>query len=327
MLTESDIKEKFSILIDDFPALLFSFHPKRGVMIWNKECIHSTGILVKDVVLNPDALEVIFGDKARIHAIVEKLEKEEKFEYQDTPITQTFPGKRVRTIRWLFRKNRTPLEGDFYWALGQDITLLTETLQDLKSGEERFRIISNVTNDVLWDWDLKTNYVWWSPGMSSIFGHAKQAIVEHIDWWVENIHPDDRDRASKKVFDAVARKDSQWSDQYRFRRNDNSYAEVIDKGFTIYDEKGQAVRMVGGILDITELTMALQKIQIKNQQLAEYSFFTSHKVRAPLSRLMGLVNILEHHDHNAEMTVTLAQVREAAIELDQRIKEVNKVFE
>jgi len=200
-------------------------------------------------------------------------------------------------------------------------------MQDLKSGEERFRIISNVTNDVLWDWDLKTNFVWWSPGMSSIFGHAAKAIVEHIDWWVENIHPEDRDRVAKKIFDAVARKDAVWTDQYRFRRNDNSYAEVFDKGLTIYDEDGQAIRLIGGIVDITELNLALQKIQVKNQQLAEYSFFTSHKVRAPLSRLMGLVNILEHQDQSDEMTVTLAQIRDAAIELDRQIKEINNVFE
>jgi PAS domain S-box-containing protein len=327
MLKDTEIKEKFLTLIDDFPALLFSFHPEKGVLIWNKECIHTTGISAKDVVLNPEALMIVFGDSNRIMSIIQKLEDNQTFEYRDSPLTHRFSDNHVRTIRWIFRKNRTPIEGNFYWALGQDMTLLTETLADLKSSEERFRIISNVTNDVLWDWDLKTNFVWWSPGMSSIFGHPSHAIVEHIDWWVENIHPEDRERVAKKIFEAVQRKDPQWSDGYRFRRSDNSYAEVYDKGLTIYDENGQAIRMVSGIVDMTEMTMALNKLQIKNQQLAEYSFFTSHKVRAPLSRLMGLVNIIEHQDHNPELASMLAQVREAALELDLKIREINQVIE
>jgi len=109
MFTETDIKEKFLVLIDDFPALLFSFHPQKGVLIWNKECIHSTGILAKDVVLNPDALQVIFGDKERVVNIVEKLESGSLFEYRDTPMKHTFQvtviapsaGFSEKTEHWL----------------------------------------------------------------------------------------------------------------------------------------------------------------------------------------------------------------------------------
>src|SRR3712207_6893990 len=57
-----------------------------------------------------------------------------------------------------------------------------------------FRSISLATNDVLWDWDLHTDLVWWGSGMSRLFGHDMSQAVSHISWWVDHMHPDDRER-------------------------------------------------------------------------------------------------------------------------------------
>ncbi len=86
--------------------------------------------------------------------------------------------------------------------------------------------------------------------------------------------------------------------------------------------------MVGGIRDITDLKIALEKIQLRDRQLAEVSFYNSHKVRAPLARLMGLVQVLclDHDTSHEELLQLLDNIKSSAEELDYLIKNINQTL-
>lgn len=85
--------------------------------------------------------------------------------------------------------------------------------------------------------------------------------------------------------------------------------------------------MIGGMVDITDRILAEESLLIRNQQIAEYAFFNSHKVRGPLSRLMGLVTLLQHDSgDNAERKDLLEKVKIAAEEMDRMIHEITKTF-
>jgi hypothetical protein len=66
--------------------------------------------------------------------------------------------------------------------------------------------------------------------MSRLFGHGMSQQESHINWWVDHMHPDDRERVSARIRDHIDRREEYWLDEYRFRRGDNSYASVLDKG-------------------------------------------------------------------------------------------------
>lgn len=120
----------------------------------------------------------------------------------------------------------------------------------LQANEHRFRILARTTNDAAWDWDLVTGMVWWDEGTKSIFGY--EPSEKHFGWFSGRIHPDDRQRVAEGVR-AVRRGNAQtWSDEYRFLRADGSVAYVYDRGFLIRDEAGVAVRMIGGMQDVSE---------------------------------------------------------------------------
>src|SRR5207237_3901490 len=65
--------------------------------------------------------------------------------------------------------------------------------QALRESEERFRTLAKATNDAVWDWDLARDKVWWNEGVFSLFGYVVENNEANASWWLQRVHPDDRD--------------------------------------------------------------------------------------------------------------------------------------
>jgi len=142
----------------------------------------------------------------------------------------------------------------------QDITAQRAADQALRISEERFHLVARATADAIWDWNLHTDAMWWNDGMQHLFNIPAQALPPDSSSWSQRLHPDESADLLNSIHAAIDGSASHWSAQYRFRRMDDSYAWVLDRGFLIRDGEGRAVRMVGGMTDIsaqkrTELEM------------------------------------------------------------------------
>lgn len=133
----------------------------------------------------------------------------------------------------------------------QDITARKAIEAALRASEERYQLIIRATSDAVWDWDLITQEVRWSQGLRTVFGYPAEALRHH-DWWRSHVHPDELGNIEASVQAALDRGERLWSAEYRFRRADDMYAYVLDRGYVIHNERGQPVRMVGAMVDITE---------------------------------------------------------------------------
>jgi PAS domain S-box-containing protein len=133
----------------------------------------------------------------------------------------------------------------------RDITARKRVEAALRTSEERFQGIARATNDVLWDWDSATNALWRSESILTLFGYTPDEMEPTLTWWSENIHPEDRDRVVAKFYGLLDSGGQSWSDEYRYRRADGSYAHVFDRGYVLRDDRGKPVRMYGGMTDIT----------------------------------------------------------------------------
>lgn len=121
----------------------------------------------------------------------------------------------------------------------------------IRESDHRFRLVARATTDTIWDWDLVSDTVWWSDGIHTHFGYPEAAVQPESAWWLSLIHPDDKDDLSRGIHAAIAERRADWVGEYRFRRYDGSYAYVLDRGFLLLDAHGRAVRMVGGMTDLT----------------------------------------------------------------------------
>ncbi|RYZ38448.1 MAG: PAS domain S-box protein [Myxococcaceae bacterium] len=128
-----------------------------------------------------------------------------------------------------------------------------DLLQALELSEARYRLATRATKDAIWDWDLRTQEVNWNEGVQTLFGYAGDAVQPTSSWWYEAIHPDDRERVVGSIHAVIdAPGDSDWRGEYRFRRQDGTYAQVEDRGWVVRDGAGTALRMVGAMQDVTE---------------------------------------------------------------------------
>jgi PAS domain S-box-containing protein len=137
-----------------------------------------------------------------------------------------------------------------------DITERRQAEEERRKTEERFHIIAQATNDAVWDWDLTTNAVWWNEGVNTLFGYSPDQVGPDANWWCENIHPEDKEEVISSVHEVIDSGGRSWTGEYRFRRADGSYAYILDRGYVIRDDEGQAVRMLGAMADLTERRMA-----------------------------------------------------------------------
>jgi two-component system CheB/CheR fusion protein len=141
-----------------------------------------------------------------------------------------------------------------------------ERTRELSLSEERFRMVSQATNDAIWDWNLVDNKVWWGDGFSKIFGFSPDEGAASRKFWSQHIHPDDRESAQSSIQRVINSEQKQWSCEYRFRKKDGSYAHVLDRGYVIHDEYGTPYRMLGSMMDLTDLKKAEAEIYSNIQQ-------------------------------------------------------------
>ncbi|MFT4054689.1 MAG: ATP-binding protein, partial [Novosphingobium sp.] len=87
--------------------------------------------------------------------------------------------------------------------------------------------------------------------LTHAYGHAMGTVSPTGEWWLRQIHPDDAQRIHESIFSVIDGQGSDWSDEYRFRRADGSYADVLDRGYVIRDEAGRPQRMVGAMQDVS----------------------------------------------------------------------------
>ncbi|ROQ01150.1 PAS domain S-box-containing protein [Stella humosa] len=140
-----------------------------------------------------------------------------------------------------------------HWvSVERDITDRKRSEESIRISDERFRLLSKVTNDVVWDWNLETGSNWWNDNVKVLFGYEPDDIEPGLESWTGRIHPEDRGRVIDRLNATLQETGESWTDEYRFRHADGHYATVIDRGFIIRGAAGQAVRMVGSMIDVTE---------------------------------------------------------------------------
>ncbi len=205
------------------------------------------------------------------------------------------------------------------------VTERKQLTAELTASEERFRYVAEATADAVWDWDLRSDAIWWSSGIQSLFGYAPEDVEPDSRSWTSRIHPGELDRVVEGIHAVIDKGGVQWRDEYSFRCRDGRYARVVDRGFVIRDAEGRPVRMVGGMMDITE-RMTLEEQLRQSQRLESVGQLTggmAHDFNNLLTVILGnaevLSDALEHDPGLRGLAQMVAQAAERGAELTQRM--------
>lgn len=138
-------------------------------------------------------------------------------------------------------------------ALQADIIARERAEQALAKSEQRFALAMKGANDGLWDWDLQTSKVYFSPRWKSMLGYAEDELENVFETWEKLVHPDDLGGAKRSIDKYFAGRKSNYEASYRMRHKKGHWVHILSRGFAVRSESdGTPVRFVGTHVDITE---------------------------------------------------------------------------
>jgi PAS domain S-box-containing protein len=153
--------------------------------------------------------------------------------------------------RW-FRMRCFPLAGGGIAVYFLDTTAQREAAAKLIESEARLRIAIEAANIGLWDWDLKSDVVTFSPEWKRQIGYAEHEIPDHFDEWQSRVHPDDLGPVMRKVRAYVEDPQGSHTVEFRFRHKNGSYRWIQTQATVLRGADSQPVRMLGCHIDVTE---------------------------------------------------------------------------
>jgi PAS domain S-box-containing protein len=137
-------------------------------------------------------------------------------------------------------------------GLMHDITDRKQMEDELRESVERLRLLTQHTNDAMWDWDLIGEDHWWNDRFDTMWGHDSSVEPPSVEAWASKLYPADRERVVTGFLEAAYGDADEWSDEYRFMRPDGSIGYVFDRGIVLRNAQGERARIMGVMLDVTE---------------------------------------------------------------------------
>lgn len=150
--------------------------------------------------------------------------------------------------------------------------------QSLRRSEENYRIIAEHTGQLVYDYMIETGQILWSGAIQDVTQYTASEFASiDITRWENSIHPDDRPQAMMMLGEAMNKK-TEYNVEYRFRRKDGTYIDVLDRGTFLYTPDGTPYRMLGTMADITEIKRAEAKLKESEERYRLFSLLASDYV-------------------------------------------------
>ncbi|MFN8456282.1 MAG: EAL domain-containing protein [Anaerolineae bacterium] len=240
-----------SAVLDTAATMVVISNTEGRIIRFNRTCEKTTGYTfdeVKgkhfwDVFLNPEEAEqtrTIFNGLAQ---------GQYPIDYESGWITKSGD---LCTIAW----SSTVLDNqgavEYIISTGHDITERKQIEEALRQGGERYALAVLAANHGLWDWNLKTNEIYFSPHWKAILGYEEQEIQSSVEEWFSRVHPEDLPRLKVDIAVHLEGTTPSFKSEYRMLHWNGEYHWVLTQGLAVRDEAGQPYRLTGSQADITQ---------------------------------------------------------------------------
>jgi len=174
-----------------------------------------------------------------------------------------------------------------------------ERLAYARRDQDRLLLLSEATDDALYDWDFDTRSFWWGGGITKLTGTDIDPVESSPRWKHERIHPADVERVRASFDHARFSGEMRWEADYQFRRHDGTFCDVEDRAFFLRDVNGRAYRAIGSIRDVTSVKQLLVRerdarsaAEDASRAKDEFLAMLGHELRNPLAPIVTGLELL-----------------------------------
>lgn len=217
----------------------------------------------------------------------------------------------------------------------KDISARKKAEEELKKSEQRWLFALEGSGDGVWDWDGKSDTVFFSAQWKRMLGYSEDEIGDKLTEWSDRVHREDIDKCYEDLNKHFRGETPIYINEHRLLCKDGMYKWILDRGKVIeWDENGKPSRIIGTHSDISlqkEKEKVLQQsvaiISEQNSRLMNFAHIVSHNLRSHSGNFQLLLNLLEDAGNDEDYHQMLGLLKDNAQSLDEAIRHLNEVVQ
>jgi len=178
---------------------------------------------------------------------------------------------------------------------------LLKAIKKAEESEERFTLAMRASNDGLFDWNLETDEIYFSPGWKKMLGYEEHELPNELSTWENRTDPQDVNKSWELQQKLIRKQIDRFVTESKMKHKDGRWVDILVRGEVYFNNNEKALRMVGTHTDITarkkaekELVIAKERAEESDRLKSAFLANMSHEIRTPMNGILGFADLLKN---------------------------------